>query len=70
MKRDTLYVSINYVDRYLSLRHNVAKQRLQLIGVVALFIASKMEEILPPGIDDFARSTSYTYSVKEIVETE
>lgn len=70
MKRDTLYAAINFVDRYLSLTTNIGKSKLQLIGVVSLFIAAKIEEIYPPLITDFAKSADDGYSLTEIVELE
>ena len=36
-------MAIDFVDRYLSVKHDIAKQRLQLVGTTALFIAAKME---------------------------
>lgn len=43
LKRETFHLSVNYVDRVLSLIQNVQKTELQLIGVVSMFIASKIE---------------------------
>lgn len=36
-------MAVDFVDRYLSVKHDIAKQRLQLVGTTALFIAAKME---------------------------
>lgn len=36
---DTLYLSVSYIDRFLS-ANKVARQRLQLLGVSSMFIAS------------------------------
>jgi len=71
LKRDTLHVSINYVDRFLSYQENpVQRNKLQLVGVTALWIASKMEEILPPPVSDFAAATDGGCSQTEIIEME
>ena len=43
LHRETYYLALDFVDRYLSIRHDVAKQRLQLVGTTALFIAAKTE---------------------------
>ena len=43
LKRETFHLTLNYLDRYLSLVVGVLKHELQLIGVTALFIAAKME---------------------------
>lgn len=36
---DTLYLSVSYIDRFLS-ANSVTRQRLQLLGVSSMFIAS------------------------------
>lgn len=45
LKRETFHYSINYVDRYLSAASDVEKWELQLIGVTAMHMASKVEVI-------------------------
>lgn len=69
MMDDTLYLAINIIDRYLSVRV-IPRHRLQLIGVVALFIAAKFEEIDPPRAHEFAYITDKTCSKKEVVNME
>ena len=39
---ETLYLAVRMVDRYLN-KKNVRKLHLQLLGVTAIFLASKME---------------------------
>lgn len=46
---ETLYLTINLIDRFLSLK-TVPRRELQLLGVSALLIASKYEEIWPPQV--------------------
>lgn len=36
---DTLYLTVNYIDRYLS-GNEINRQRLQLLGVACMLIAS------------------------------
>jgi cyclin B len=43
---ETLYLTVNIIDRYLSIR-SVTRKELQLVGISAMFIASKYEEIRP-----------------------
>lgn len=49
---ETLFLAGNLVDRFLALRP-VTRDKLQLIGLTALLISSKFEEIYPPEIQDF-----------------
>lgn len=46
------------------------RQNLQLVGVTALFIASKYEELFPPEIKDFVYITDDTYTKKQVLEME
>lgn len=43
MHRETFYMGVDYLDRYLSRTTGVKKSQLQLVGITALFIAAKME---------------------------
>jgi len=43
MHRETFYMCVDYVDRFLSRMTGIKKSQLQLIGVTALFLAAKME---------------------------
>ena len=44
LKRNTYFISIFYVDKYLSINHDITKNEFLLIGVTAMLIASKLEE--------------------------
>ncbi|GIY06850.1 hypothetical protein CEXT_51731 [Caerostris extrusa] len=48
----------------------VSKAKLQLIGAVAMFIASKFDERNPPLVDDFLYICDDSYERKEFLETE
>ena len=58
------------MDRFLSAHQNIKKEELQLIGVTALFLAAKMEEVYSPRVADFAKSTDNGYNVDQIVKME
>ena len=49
---------------------NVAKGQLQLVGVTAMFLASKYEEMYVPAIEDFVYMTDNTYTKAEIRQME
>jgi len=66
---ETLFLTVNIFDRYLSL-HPVMRKKLQLLGVVATMIAAKYEEIDPPKVADFVYITDNAYSKKEVVNME
>ncbi|KAK8472992.1 hypothetical protein PHAVU_001G025700 [Phaseolus vulgaris] len=66
---DTLYFCVAYIDRFLSL-NVLSRERLQLLGVAAMLIASKYEEVKPPEVEDFCYITDNTYSKEEVVNME
>ncbi|XP_075632989.1 putative cyclin-A3-1 [Castanea sativa] len=66
---DTLYLTISYVDRYLSL-NSLHRHKLQLLGVSAMLVASKYEEISPPHVEEFCYITDNTYTKEEVVKME
>lgn len=67
---DTYHMTVSIIDRYLQLITDTPKKELQLVGVTAMFIASKYEELFPPEISDFAYITDDTYKKKQILEME
>jgi cyclin B len=69
LKADTLFLAINLIDRYLELRAT-ARRHLQLVGVTAMLIAAKFEEMYPPQISDFVYVTDKAYSKEDIVKME
>ncbi|XP_012284988.1 G1/S-specific cyclin-E [Orussus abietinus] len=70
LHRETYYLAMDYIDRYLSTHHDVPKNRLQLIGITCLFIAAKVEEIYPPKIAEFAYVTDGACTEEEILGKE
>lgn len=46
LHRETYYLAMDYIDRYLSIHHDLPKNQLQLIGITCLFIASKVCKFL------------------------
>ena len=68
---ETLYMAVNYVDRYLSRQSSATrKSELQLIGISALFFAAKLEEIYPPKLAEFAYVTDSACTETEMREME
>ncbi|CAI4047745.1 hypothetical protein SUVZ_12G2490 [Saccharomyces uvarum] len=66
---ETLYLTINIVDRFLS-KKTVTLNRFQLVGVSALFIAAKFEEINCPTLDDLVYMLENTYNRDDIIKAE
>ncbi|GAV29146.1 hypothetical protein PMKS-002626 [Pichia membranifaciens] len=66
---ETLYLSINIMDRFLS-KELVQVDRLQLLATGSLFIAAKYEEVYSPSIKNYAYVTDGAFSEDEILGAE
>ncbi|KAK4815704.1 hypothetical protein QYF61_006687 [Mycteria americana] len=69
LQQETLYLAVAIIDRFLQ-DNAVPKKMLQLVGVTAMFVASKYEEMFPPHIGDFAYVTDNTYTKFQICQME
>ncbi|NWU84677.1 CCNB2 protein, partial [Onychorhynchus coronatus] len=67
--QETLYMCVALIDRFLQ-SHPVPRRKLQLVGVTAMLLASKYEEILCPDVADFVYITDNAYTSSEIREME
>ncbi|KAL6610418.1 hypothetical protein ACP70R_040387 [Stipagrostis hirtigluma subsp. patula] len=66
---ETLYLVMYVVDRYLSMEL-VRRRDFQLVGIAAMLIASKYEEVWAPPVDDFIGLCDNAYTREEILVTE
>ncbi|XP_062126886.1 G1/S-specific cyclin-E isoform X2 [Drosophila sulfurigaster albostrigata] len=70
LHRETFYLAVDYLDRYLNGERQVQKTHLQLIGITCLFVAAKVEEIYPPKICEFAYVTDGACTERDILQHE
>ncbi|XP_072527390.1 G1/S-specific cyclin-E1 [Salminus brasiliensis] len=70
LHRETFYLGQDFFDRFMATQENVLKTTLQLIGISALFIAAKVEEIYPPKVHQFAYVTDGACTEEEILSME
>lgn len=66
---ETLFLAVNIIDRFLSCKV-VQLDRLQLVGVTAMFIASKYEEVLSPHVQNFKHVADDGFTEAEILQAE
>jgi len=69
LSSETLYLTKHYVDRFLA-QVPVSREELQLVGVTAMYIASKFEENLPPDIGELTELTDGFYVCRQVVAME
>ena len=66
---ETLHLTVNIIDRYLE-KKQVSRRNLQLVGVTAMLIASKYEEIWAPEVRDFVYISDRAYTREQILNME
>ncbi|KAI8147578.1 cyclin-like protein [Fennellomyces sp. T-0311] len=66
---ETLFLAVNIIDRFLSKRV-VALSKLQLVGIAALFIATKFEEVSSPRLKDFIWMTDRSLKEEDLMKAE
>ncbi|RVX15887.1 Cyclin-A1-1 [Vitis vinifera] len=66
---DTLFLTVNYIDRYLS-GNVMNRKQLQLLGIACMMIAAKYEEICALQVAEFCYITDNTYSKEEVLQME
>jgi hypothetical protein len=66
---ETLYVTVSIIDRFLSIQE-IKKAQLHLLGVTALLIATKYEEIYPPELKDLLNVSENKFTKVEVLKME
>ncbi|XP_071717779.1 G2/mitotic-specific cyclin S13-7-like [Rutidosis leptorrhynchoides] len=69
LTNETLYLTINIVDRFLA-AETVARRELQCVGMSAMLIASKYEEIWAPEVNDFVQICDQAYEHRHVLVME
>ncbi len=64
---ETLYLTVNLIDRFLAAQP-VVRKKLQLVGVTAMLLACKYEEVAVPVVEDFIVISDRAYSRKEVLD--
>eukprot|EP01113_Clastostelium_recurvatum_P002618 TRINITY_DN11106_c0_g1_i5.p1 TRINITY_DN11106_c0_g1~~TRINITY_DN11106_c0_g1_i5.p1 ORF type:complete len:526 (-),score=141.75 TRINITY_DN11106_c0_g1_i5:123-1700(-) len=69
ISQTALFLSVNTLDRYLSMC-KVARAQLQLVGVSCLLLAAKYEEIYPPEIAELVFIADNSFTRNSVVKME
>merc|ERR1719381_254424 len=69
--QETLFMTVYVIDKFLQTEgYSVRRNKLQPVGVTAMFISSKVEEMYAPEINDFVYITDNAYTAGEIRQME
>ncbi|KAG8377270.1 hypothetical protein BUALT_Bualt08G0010700 [Buddleja alternifolia] len=69
LMEETLYLMVNLIDRFLSVQ-SVVRKKLQLVGVTAMLLACKYEEVSVPVVEDLVLISDRAYCRKEVLDME
>ncbi|KAK9271440.1 hypothetical protein L1049_027031 [Liquidambar formosana] len=69
LMEETLYLTVNLIDRFLAVQP-VVRKKLQLVGVTAMLLACKYEEVSVPVVEDLILISDKAYTRKEVLEME
>ena len=69
LNHETLYTAVKITDLYLS-KKSITKEDFQLLGITACLIASKVDERLPPPVEEFLYVCDDTYTREELLRME
>ncbi|KAJ4947231.1 hypothetical protein JOQ06_009269 [Pogonophryne albipinna] len=67
--QETLYLTVAVMDRFLQVQP-VSRRKLQLVGVTAMLVACKYEEMYAPEVGDFAYVTDNAFTKAQILVME
>ncbi|CAG5116431.1 unnamed protein product [Candidula unifasciata] len=67
--QETMYLTVSIIDRYLQAKP-CSRTKLQLVGVTAMLLASKYEEMYAPEVADFVYITDNAYTKKDVRDME
>ncbi|KAF3618260.1 G2/mitotic-specific cyclin-2 [Capsicum annuum] len=64
LMEETLYLTMNLIDRFLAIQL-VIRKKLQLVGITALLLACKYEEVFIPVVEDLILISDKAYARRE-----
>ncbi|XP_054467308.1 G2/mitotic-specific cyclin-B2-like isoform X2 [Anoplopoma fimbria] len=67
--QETLYLTVAVMDRFLQVQP-VSRRKLQLVGVTAMLVACKYEEMYAPEVGDFTYITDNAFTNAQVLEME
>lgn len=62
-------MTVNLIDRFLE-RVSINHKQLQLVGITAMYVASKYEDVKPLRLSELVFITDNTYTEHEVLLTE
>ena len=68
--QETLYVCVGIIDKYLQVEPDFKKKDLQCLGITAMHIAGKYEEIYPPELKHLLKVSDNAVTREQVIKLE
>jgi len=68
--QETLFVAIGVIDKFLQIEPEFKKKELQCLGITAMHIAGKYEEIYPPELKHLLKVTDNAVTKEQVLRLE
>lgn len=62
-----MFLTVNLIDRFLE-KQGIVRKKLQLVGLVAMLLACKYEEVAVPIVDDLVIISDKAYTKQEVLD--
>lgn len=69
LHEETFFLAVDLIDRYLAVT-KATRATLQLVGITAIMLAAKYEEVWPPEVKDCIHISANTYTRDDILKME
>ncbi|XP_021727543.1 G2/mitotic-specific cyclin-2-like [Chenopodium quinoa] len=69
LRDETLFLTIHLIDRFLA-KHTMVRKKLQLVGLIAMLLACKYEEVSVPVVEDLIFISDKAYTREDLLEME
>ncbi|KAL9251658.1 G2/mitotic-specific cyclin-1-like protein [Drosera capensis] len=69
LREESLFLTVNLIDRFLE-KQSVVRKKLQLVGLIALLLACKYEEVSVPTVDDLIFISDKAYTRRDLLDME
>ncbi|XP_021760044.1 G2/mitotic-specific cyclin-2-like [Chenopodium quinoa] len=69
LRDETLFLTVHLIDRFLA-KHTMVRKKLQLVGLIAMLLACKYEEVSVPVVEDLIFISDKAYTREDLLEME
>ncbi|KNA12800.1 hypothetical protein SOVF_122630 [Spinacia oleracea] len=69
LREETLFLTVHLIDRFLA-KYTMVRKKLQLVGLIAMLLACKYEEVSVPVVEDLIFISDKAYTREDLLDME